>query len=111
MNQVNQLTEWLNLHTNRMCTIQKEEDGDIDAVELKLNRVSLGKMERKDPDDYVENEALLLHGEGSIQSGGQQAPLPLDAYEIPLTDTLMLEEQQDVLKVTTERAIYTIRVQ
>jgi hypothetical protein len=111
MEQKTQLTNWLETQVARNLLIEKKEDGDLDRVELNLEKVSIGRLEEKDPDEYVSREAILLHGEGTIRSGGHEGPLPLDAYEIPITNSLTTSAMGNSMEITTERAIYTIQPQ
>jgi hypothetical protein len=103
------VSNWIGAFKDKAIIISKKEDGDLDQVELQLEKVSLGKLNEKDPDDYVSMETLLLHGKGNIHSGEHSGSLPLDAYEIPLTDGWFVKEMEDRLEIKTERAIYTIQ--
>jgi hypothetical protein len=103
------VSNWIEAYKDKAIIINKKEDGDLDQVELQLEKVSLGKLNEEDPDEYVSMETLLLHGEGIIHSGGHSGSLPLDAYEIPLTDGWLVKEMEDRLEIKTERAVYTIQ--
>lgn len=103
------VSNWIETYKDKAIIISKKEDGDLDQVELQLEKVSLGKLNEEDPDEYVSIETLLLHGEGIIHSGGNSGSLPLDAYEIPLTDGWLVKEMEQGLEIKTERAVYTIQ--
>jgi hypothetical protein len=102
------VSNWIEAYKNKAILISKKEDGDLDQVDLQLDKVSLGKLREKDPDEYVSMSTLLLHGQGNIHSGGHSGALPQDVYEIPLTDGWLVKEMEDRLEIKTERAIYTI---
>jgi len=110
MENVNQVIQWLENHVNASVVITKLEDGDQDQVNLHLDKVSVGHLREKDPDEYVAKEAILLQGEGMIQSGGHTASLPLDAYEIPITDQMKASVDSNRLQIVTERAKYSLQI-
>jgi hypothetical protein len=110
MDEMNQVTEWLESHKNQSCSITKHEDGDIDEVHMYLHKISLAEVEGEDPEEYVSNKSLMLQGEGTINSGDHDAPLPFDVYEIPITDKLYFKQLNNELQINTERAIYKIRI-
>lgn len=60
------------------------------------------------PDDYVADEELVLKGHGTTYTEEGNVPLPQDAYEIPLLGDITIQQEQDGLKVHTDRAVYTI---
>jgi hypothetical protein len=103
------VSNWIESHRNKSILISKKEDGDLDQVDLQLDKVSLGQLKEKDPDEYLSMNTLLLHGAGSIQSGVHSGVLPQDVYEIPITNQWVVKELGDTLEIRTERAIYTIK--
>lgn len=103
------VSNWIEAYKNKAITISKKEDGDLDEVDLHLEKVSLGQLKEKDPDEYLSMETLLLHGQGNIHSGGNSGSLPQDIYEIPLTDGWLVKEMDGRLELKTERAVYTIQ--
>jgi hypothetical protein len=102
------VSHWLEAYQDKTIQICKNEDGDLDEVDIKLQKVTIGKLKVEDPDDYVALNTLLLHGKGTIRSGGNDGSLPQNVYEIPLTDQWIVREQGNQLEIKTERAIYTI---
>lgn len=92
----------------RDILLTKEEDGDIDQTVMTLENASI--VERKESiDDYVSPTALQLHGEGYvIFDGERQAPLPNNAYDIPLTDNVHMHAGENTLFIETERAKYSV---
>jgi hypothetical protein len=107
---INEVSKWLHMHKGHAIKISKEEDGDIDQVELQLNDVTVGHTEGIDPDGYVAPQAILLHGHGIIKSGNQQAQLPLNAFEIPLEGQCMTTPSGEGLQMKTSRAVYTFQL-
>lgn len=103
------VSQWLESLQNKAILICKREDGDLDEVDIQLQKVTIGKLKEEDPDEYVALKTLLLHGEGTIQSGRHEGPLPQDVYEIPYTDQWIVKEMGNSLEIKTERAIYTIQ--
>ncbi len=102
------INEWLNLNINNLLTIKKEEDGDIDLAELKLEKIDL--VQQKGHENYLSPQALLLSGKGSVITDIGKAPLPYDVFEIPLTDQWSAEIENSTLHLSTERGIYVIEV-
>lgn len=100
---------WLHDQKQTQLLIQKEEDGDIDKLELTLNDVTIGHLRREDPDNFVENVAILLHGEGFIALGDKYERLPQDVFEIPISDYLNVEKASKELRIKTGRAKYLIK--
>ncbi|ARK29319.1 hypothetical protein [Halalkalibacter krulwichiae] len=114
MEQIEQLTQWLETHKGSTLQIRKEElatglqhISDIDQVTLNLDHISLVTNEGS-IDDYIPGNELILHGEGTIQSTEGTANLPQNAYEIPLTGNVTTSKGTSGLKVETEKAIYNI---
>lgn len=108
MRDIEQVTGWLESHLHHSLRITKQEDGDIDRIQLHLNRVSIGHLQQKDPEGYVAKDAVLLHGEGTIQSDQGQAHVPLNVYEIPWTEQVQLKKDDQHMVIETERATYTL---
>lgn len=106
---VKQVKDWANTHSNPSILINKEEDGDLDQVELQLTDVSLGTLEHVDPDGYLAPQTLLLHGQGHVLKEGEEAPLPQNVYEIPLFGTWITHAKENQLLIRTERGVYTIQ--
>jgi hypothetical protein len=144
---VQEARQWLNQHLHRTIQIDKIEDEDLDRAQIQLQRVSVGHQRIHDPDDYVQDQALILHGTGQIENelqnvsnlsdrnhvqntktnrgkqnmgdmdmeydegGSGISHLPQQAYEIPLTANMMVEPKGDQLLITTERAVYRLKLQ
>lgn len=104
-----EVSQWLDAHKDNGLIIHKEEDGDFDQIELRLEKVSRGRLKEKDPDDYVPAETLLLHGDGTIIGEDIPAPLSQGVYEIPLTEGWKVEEIGNILHIQTDRASYAIQ--
>ncbi|RXT14930.1 hypothetical protein [Ammoniphilus sp. CFH 90114] len=102
------VTQWMKQQEHRSILISKEEDGDLDQVSLTLEDITLGKLERPDPDGYVSPQSLLFHGQGQVINE-TSGPLPQDVYEIPLFGTWITQNKGDSFQIRTERGIYTIQ--
>lgn len=117
-NEIHQVADWLDAQKGRSLFIRKEElpignQGikDIDEVQLQLDNISMRQIERQDPDNYLANYELLLHGQGIIQSDRGEMPIPQNVYEIPLFGSFVTRNAQNELYIETEKAIYTIHLQ
>lgn len=113
---IQQVSDWIESQKSRTLRISKGELSigqnevyDLDEVEIQLEKVSLGKLNHKDPDDYVASQTLLLHGHGKVQTAAGETRLPQDVYEIPLYGSWKLHKTDSGLQIRTERAIYSIR--
>lgn len=116
-NEIHQVADWLDAQKGRSLFIRKEElpignQGikDIDEVQLLLDNISMRQIEREDPDNYLANHELLLHGQGIIQSDRGEMPIPQNVYEIPLFGSFVTRNAQNELYIETEKAIYTIHL-
>jgi hypothetical protein len=103
---IEQVETWINTKQSPSFTISKEEHGDLDQININIEKVSLGTQPVVDPDGYVAEQALLLHGQGSLING---APLPQNVYEIPLFGTWVTHDKGSRMQIETERAVYTIQ--
>lgn len=108
---INEVVAWLNQYQGREIFIQKEEDGDIDQVEMTLQRADMGHLEERDPDDYLAQFTILLHGEGTVGTGMLASDLPQSVYDIPLTKDWQatLEQGHEKLTIHSERGTYLIQ--
>jgi hypothetical protein len=110
-----ELSEWLEAQKGRTLIIQKGELSigkqdiiDVDQVQLHLDAISIRNIERHDPDDYLADQELILHGSGKIGSDQGEVDLPQNIYEIPIHGEITTTRENNGVKVKTERAIYTI---
>ncbi|MBP1930585.1 hypothetical protein [Ammoniphilus resinae] len=103
---ISEIQKWMESMTGQTVLIKKEEDGDLDQVHLRLDKLTVGRQQSDDPDGYVLPQALLFHGQGTINNGES---LPQNVYEIPLSNSWLSEEQGNLLHIKTERAVYTIQ--
>ena len=104
---VAQVTDCLMNHMDSQLVIRKEEQGDVDQVFMTLKKVSFipGDPRR---DDYVEEDRIVLHGDGCIATEGHggAAELPRHSYEIPLQSGFRTTPDRNGLTVHTGRATY-----
>jgi len=109
---VAEIADWLMAQINTPIVIRKEEQGDVDQVMMTVHKVSFltGSPDR---DDYVEENRLVLLGEGRIatEGDGGAAELPRRSYEIPLGPSFRSEVEERELQVATDRAYYRIMPQ
>lgn len=104
------VTQWLESQTDNELIITKHEDDDIDETVIRLARIER-KGERSDAlDDYTNGAALVLRGNGTVLTEGREAPLPSDAFEIPLEGLSLTETADGAALLVTERARYSIKV-
>ncbi|AWM17026.1 hypothetical protein MOB40_07545 [Bacillus inaquosorum] len=110
-----QLSQWLESKVGQTLDIRKgelnhdEEVSDLDQIVLHLQKVGIRSTNH--PDDYVAKEELVLEGEGTTYTEDGDVPLPQNAYEIPLLGDIHIHQENEGLKVVTDRAVYTIDVQ
>ncbi|MCI3921417.1 hypothetical protein MO973_24930 [Paenibacillus sp. TRM 82003] len=101
--------DWLMSRVGHPLIIRKEEQGDVDQVRMTLEKVAYvpGNVDR---DDYVEEDRLVLHGDGQVATdgGGGAAELPRHSYEIPLQSGFQGSIENDELTLRTERASYRV---
>lgn len=115
---VYELTEWLEaqkgntlmIHKGEL-SIGKQEIVDINKVELRLDKIVLKNIERSDPDNYLANQEVILHGQGTIRSDYGEVELPQNVYEIPIYGNVTTHKVEHGLKIETERAVYSIHIQ
>lgn len=81
---IQEVCGWFEANLEKNILIKKEEQNDIDQIEMELRDVGL--MSHSDTfDDYLSPQAILLQGSGFIiQLDDEKNPLPRDSYEIPL---------------------------
>jgi hypothetical protein len=103
-----QVSSWLNAQSNQEVLIQKEEDGDIDRTRIQVDHVSMGHLQQKDPDGYVANQSILVHGQGKVLFTNYEAHLPQNVYEIPLEQSFVAHSIDEGLQIKTGRATYTL---
>ena len=106
------IADWLMKQIDTPLIIRKEERGDVDQVLMKLEKVSFLPGD-PDRDDYVEDDRLVLLGDGRIATddGGGAYELPRHSYEIPLRSDFRSELADGELRLTTDRASYRVSPQ
>ncbi|HJV47124.1 MAG TPA: hypothetical protein VJ824_15505 [Bacillota bacterium] len=105
---IDQVESWIHSKHCPTFLVSKEENGDLDQVQMNIQGITLKGAERVDPDGYVAAQALLLHGQGSFVNGGE---LPQNVYEIPLLGTWITQDKGNRMQIETQRAVYTIQTQ
>jgi hypothetical protein len=106
---VKTLMDWLEGQTNNFLYIQKKEDDDLDEVRLQLTEVGY-RSDYKSLDGYTDGTALVLHGNGSIETGTAEAPLPQNSYVIPIAGLSVSKASEDGVILQTDRAHYSLSV-
>ncbi|MDG0812595.1 hypothetical protein [Cohnella rhizosphaerae] len=104
------VTQWLESQTDKELVITKHEDDDIDETVIRLARIERTGERRDALDDYTNGAALVLRGNGTVVTEGREAPLPNDAFEIPLEGLSLTETAESAALLVTERARYSIKI-
>ncbi|OEH85120.1 hypothetical protein BHU72_05780 [Desulfuribacillus stibiiarsenatis] len=118
MNQVvSDITKWLEQNTGSTLIIQKRESKigthetmDIDKVRFELERISTRTIERPDPDYYLANQEVILHGKGKIITDKGEIDIPQDVYEVPVYKGIKATIAEKNLTIEMEKANYSIIV-
>ena len=99
--------DWFASRIGQPLIITKEEQGDSDQVLMTVSGVSVRRGDTRS-DDYVDEDRIVLQGEGQIhpEAGRAAAPLPRDSYEIPFGPDTRCSATSDELRLSTERASY-----
>jgi hypothetical protein len=107
--QVAEIADWLMGQINNPLVIRKEEQGDVDQVLMTLQQVVFLPGD-PDRDDYVEEDRLVLQGDGRMatDANGGAAELPRHSYEIPLDPGFRGSVENNELLLNTERAFYRV---
>lgn len=105
---IEELDRLLKSWRGRTIRIQKEEQGDLDQVELDLDQVRYTRNESID--DYVGHYVLELHGAGTVEPevGATPAALPGQTFEIPLTNDDRYILHDGHLELRTPRGSYRL---
>jgi hypothetical protein len=105
-----EICNWFEANMEKTVLIQKEEQTDLDRIELDIQEVGI-LDQSKSEDAYIPNQAVVLRGVGTIQNeDGQKQRLPSDYYEIPLEGSIQGVEKANSLEIFTERAHYLINL-
>ncbi|WP_166244359.1 hypothetical protein [Paenibacillus turpanensis] len=107
---IEQITEWLNECAGQSVLIEKVEQGDRDRTRIRVDQVSI-QAQPKDPDDYVAEREIMIHGDGAVLLESGQAPLPEPYYEIALIGVSHASKTSQTLHIVTDRASYLIEKQ
>jgi mannose-6-phosphate isomerase-like protein (cupin superfamily) len=109
------LTDWLNdrkqqalLITKREYMVGKNVVEDTDQVELQFENVTLSRASH-DPDDYISDHYILLHGRGKVYTDSAAVDLPRDVFEIPLDSSWKIKQIGEAMHIETERATYEVK--
>ena len=103
------VTNWLNGHTNRSILIRKVESGNENDVKMQLERAAVHSDSTHAIDDYTGGEVLCLYGKGIVINGQEDdLPLPQNAFLIPATGIHQTGINDHSVQLTTERAQYSI---
>lgn len=107
-----EVADWFLSQINTPLVIRKEEQGDVDQVHLTVHKVSF-LPGHPDRDDYVEEDRIVLQGDGRIAGELDSAAtdLPRHSYEIPLQAGFRSSLEQDGLTLVTDRALYRVTPQ
>jgi hypothetical protein len=102
------ICNWFETNMEKTVLIQKEEQTDLDRIELDVQEVGI-LDQSKSQDAYIPNQAVVLRGVGTIQNqNGEKQRLPGDYYEIPLEGSIQGAKKTNGLEIHTQRAHYLI---
>lgn len=110
------LTDWFESQKGNTIVIKKEEYSighnhtHINEAELLFEKVAIKQIEREDPDGYLANHEIILHGEGKIRTDKGEIPIPQSVYEIPIYNDLTVQTISDGITAKTEKAKYTFTI-
>ncbi|WP_068774811.1 hypothetical protein [Paenibacillus sp. FJAT-26967] len=109
--QLQSVTDWLNENTNKAIRIKKEEQGDLDQVDLQLSQFEYREHQPDAIDDYTNGSALLLFGEGAVLNEGKREALPDNTFVIPLDGLNLAGVENEIVVLGTDRATYSLMLQ
>jgi len=105
--EITQVTQWLNTHLDQPIIIKKEEDDDIDQIQIQLSQFEF-RQTGEGSDPYLDS-AIVLQGKGStLNSNGDLVSLPQDTYDITTTDLKIINLVSEEMELHSARAKYTI---
>ncbi|MCA0989112.1 hypothetical protein [Guptibacillus algicola] len=87
--------------------IEKIENEDVDKTIMLLEGITF-LQNGEQIDHYTDSTLLQLQGEGKIISEEDTVPLPHSSFDIQLEGLMNINQVEDGLTITTERANYTI---
>jgi hypothetical protein len=100
------IMEWMQNQRTNAFLIRKDEQTDIDQIRIDVAKVEAKQFQTPDLDDYVSDQTILIHGEGTV-IGDMEAPLPQSVYEIPIEGSCTVHTDEALFQITTDRATYT----
>lgn len=101
----NELERILDQWVGHRILITKEEKDDIDQTVIDLKAYQ-HKVYEHSGDGYLPKAVYQLVGDGRTVDGG--APLPYDAFDIPVDDARELLCDPEGVFLRTDRALYTL---
>lgn len=107
---IEELSNWLESHQGETLIIRKGELSTGLQQIFDLDHISFVSNDRN-VDDYIPKNELILHGNGNIRSKEGMKVIPQNAYEIPLIGNIVTSNEEDGLKVETEKAVYKFMIQ
>ncbi|XEC97349.1 hypothetical protein AB6A23_12805 [Paenibacillus tarimensis] len=106
--QVEKMAEWLSSLKGKTVWIHKQEQDDLDMIQLELTDVSLRRSDLNKTDDYLPGTELILSGNGQIINVEGQPNLPGKSYEIPISINSNVTMLDGSVVIKTDRADYKI---
>lgn len=106
---IKEVTHWLETKSNHTLHISKQEEKDLDRIELQLERIEHQEHQVQSIDGYGDHDTLMLHGSGIVITDGHEAPLPNNTYLIGLDGFKSADIQDQQLVLSTERGTYSIK--
>lgn len=108
---IQQVCGWFEANKEKNIMIKKEEQNDIDQIEIELQDVGL--LSYSDTlDAYLSPQAIVLRGNGCIVTfDDEKQSLPEDSYEIPFMGNFHGIQNEQGMEIQTEVASYFITIQ
>lgn len=96
----------INNWAGHQISIRKEENGDLDQINIQLEKAT---FEQRDAhDDYIADHVMFLHGRAYSREDGESTELPSVLYEVPLEGITGINIDASVISFTTNRGQYAI---
>lgn len=97
-----QLNEW----AGSQISIRKEENGDLDQINIQLDKATFEQRDAQD--DYLGDHILFIHGKAYSMESEKPVKLPTVLYEIPIDGIEGIQLDSDLVTFKTQRGTYAI---
>ncbi|SFE23339.1 hypothetical protein SAMN05428981_104151 [Bacillus sp. OV194] len=96
----------LNNWAGHQISIRKEENGDLDQINIQLEEATF--EQRDSSDDYLSDNVMFLHGRAYSTEDGESTELPSVLYEVPLDGINGINIDGSIISFITNRGQYAI---